>query len=216
MFYLVYKITNTVNNKIYVGVHKTNDKHDDYMGSGVVIKRAIDKYGIDKFVKEILYECNNEDEMLRREADIVDGEFLARPDTYNLIHGGKKSWWDYANITGANITSPNGEHLFNHFNKMKSDIEYRELIASKISSALLDYYIDHENPFKSRKHSLESKQKIGKANSIRQKGEGNSNYGNVWIHNNVEKISKRIPKTDVTRWLDMGWILGRKMKFDFN
>lgn len=214
MFYLVYKITNTVNNKIYVGVHTTNDKSDNYMGSGVLIKRAIDKYGVDKFVKEILYECNTKDEMLLREADIVNDEFLARPDTYNLIHGGKKSWWDYANITGANITDINGENFYKHKNKMKTDICYREMIASKISTALLDYYIEHENSFKNRTHSLESKQKIGKTNSINQKGEGNSNYGNMWIHNNDEKISKCISKLDVNRWLDIGWIIGRKMKFE--
>ena len=45
MFYTVYKITNLINNKIYVGVHITKNLNDSYMGSGVNIKRAIKKYG---------------------------------------------------------------------------------------------------------------------------------------------------------------------------
>lgn len=37
MFYYLYQITNLVNNKIYVGVHKTHKFDDGYMGSGKVI-----------------------------------------------------------------------------------------------------------------------------------------------------------------------------------
>jgi len=43
MFYYLYEIKNLINNKIYVGVHKTNDLNDGYMGSGKVIRRAIKK-----------------------------------------------------------------------------------------------------------------------------------------------------------------------------
>lgn len=44
MYYLIYKITNNVNNKIYIGKHQTENKDDDYMGSGKIIKRAIEEY----------------------------------------------------------------------------------------------------------------------------------------------------------------------------
>ena len=53
MNYLIYKITNTVNNKIYVGCHKTQNVNDNYMGSGKILQHAIAKYGISKFTKEI-------------------------------------------------------------------------------------------------------------------------------------------------------------------
>lgn len=41
MKYTVYKITNKINDKIYVGVHSTDNPNDSYMGSGKIIKDAI-------------------------------------------------------------------------------------------------------------------------------------------------------------------------------
>lgn len=88
MEYLIYKITNTVNGKIYIGYHKTKNIDDGYMGSGKAIRRALLKYGEDKFTKEILFKCKSLEEMKRKEADIVNEAFVARPDTYNMKLGG--------------------------------------------------------------------------------------------------------------------------------
>ncbi len=44
MKYVVYKTTNLVNSKYYIGVHRTNDPNDDYLGSGNLIKRAINTF----------------------------------------------------------------------------------------------------------------------------------------------------------------------------
>jgi hypothetical protein len=40
-YYIVYKITNLLNNKYYIGVHSTDDLNDGYLGSGRQIKEAI-------------------------------------------------------------------------------------------------------------------------------------------------------------------------------
>ncbi len=54
MFYYIYQITNMVNAKIYVGVHKTSNLNDGYMGSGKIIRSAMEKHGISNFSKDIL------------------------------------------------------------------------------------------------------------------------------------------------------------------
>jgi hypothetical protein len=90
--YLIYKITNTIDRKIYVGKHKTTDVDDNYMGSGKYIHRAISKYGIENFTKEILFQFDNEADMNAKEAEIVTEEFCLREDTYNIALGGKGGW----------------------------------------------------------------------------------------------------------------------------
>ena len=84
----VYKITNLINNKIYIGVHKTNNLNDEYMGSGTIIKAAIKKHGLEKFKKEILFMFDTYQEALDKEREIVTETFIENPLTYNIREGG--------------------------------------------------------------------------------------------------------------------------------
>ncbi len=86
--YLVYKMTNRFDGKIYIGCHSTFNKNDRYMGSGVEIKEALKKYGRKSFIKEILFEFDTKEEMLAKEKELVTKEFCMREDTYNRIEGG--------------------------------------------------------------------------------------------------------------------------------
>lgn len=136
MFYYLYKITNKLNGKIYVGVHKTSDLEDGYMGSGVVLKKAIEKYGIENFEKTILEFFDTSEEMYSKEKELVDEKFLQREDTYNLMSGGHGGF-DYLIETGK------------HYKGGPQSLEARE----KMVSSLKSYAVSEEGRMRYAEHS---------------------------------------------------------------
>jgi hypothetical protein len=93
IFYFIYKITNLLNNKYYIGRHATTNINDKYMGSGVGIKNAIKKYGVDNFSKEIIAFANSAEELWELESIIVDETVVHDKMSYNNAFGGKN--WIY-------------------------------------------------------------------------------------------------------------------------
>ena len=71
-YYYIYKITNLINGKMYIGQHRTNNLDDGYMGSGKLIKRAIKKYGVENFKKEIQGFYEDMEELNYMERVLVD------------------------------------------------------------------------------------------------------------------------------------------------
>ena len=88
MYHYLYKTTNNVNNKIYIGIHSTSNLDDGYLGSGVNLKRAFKEYGRENFTKEILEYFDDRELLDLREQEIVNAEFVCREETYNLKTGG--------------------------------------------------------------------------------------------------------------------------------
>jgi hypothetical protein len=87
--YIIYRITNRINSKIYIGKHQTTNINDGYFGSGIAISAAIKKYGKENFNKEMLFIFDSEIKMNQKEKEIVTEEFIKRNNTYNLGLGGQ-------------------------------------------------------------------------------------------------------------------------------
>lgn len=111
---IVYKTTNKLNGKIYIGKDESNNP--SYLGSGYILKKAISKYGKDNFIKEILEECDSRELLNEREVYWIEKYKSTDPNIgYNIAKGG----------TGGNT----------YFGK--TDFELTE-IKSKISNSLKD------------------------------------------------------------------------------
>ena len=205
MYYTVYKVTNKMNGKFYIGTHKTKNLDDDYYGSGKRLRYAINKYGLENFEKQILFIFDNPDEMFAKEAEIVNEDFLAEENTYNLKVGGFGGW-DYIN---ENITAKQKSSLQGgKSTKEKYGTKWAKERGKMGSKVLRKKY--PEGVFKNKQHTDETKQKIGEANSIKQNGSKNSQYGTRWIHSLEEQRNRKIKKTEP---IPDGWLSGRKLKF---
>ena len=84
--YTVYKTTNLKNGKHYIGVHKTDNPNDGYLGSGRAIEEAVRKYGRDSFNKEILFITESKEDAYKKEAELTL-DFNTNK-TYNMRLGG--------------------------------------------------------------------------------------------------------------------------------
>lgn len=203
MFYTIYKTTNLINGKFYIGKHKTKELNDGYLGSGKLLRRAIKKYGIENFHKEILHICKDEEHMNLLE------KILVVPDkelNYNLCPGGRGGW-TYINTTCHN-NKGNKRRVGNYGWKVRPDTScplYRQKISESIKAL---YENGFRNPFLNKTHTQETKDKIGQINSIKQAGELNSQYGTCWITNGTE--SKKIKKEVDS--IPEGWYKGRVIK----
>ena len=89
MKYTIYKITNKVNGKVYIGKHQTNNPYDSYFGSGKYIKYAIKKYGKENFEKEVLFIFDTIEEMNKKELELVSESFISNNNNYNAGVGGE-------------------------------------------------------------------------------------------------------------------------------
>ena len=87
-YHYVYIITNKINHKFYIGKHSTDDLDDGYMGSGIAINKAIQKYGIENFSKRILCFCDSAEDAYKVEEFLVTDNLIKRDDCYNMMVGG--------------------------------------------------------------------------------------------------------------------------------
>lgn len=89
IYHFVYKTTNTITNKFYIGKHSTTNLDDGYLGSGIVLSRAIKKYGKDKFTREILQMFDSESDALDFEISMLTEDIISDKNCYNIASGGQ-------------------------------------------------------------------------------------------------------------------------------
>ena len=138
IYYGIYKITNLLNGKMYIGQHTTNNLDDGYMGSGIVIRHALKKNGNENFRKEWLMFCEDEEELNYMERVYVDQTWIDRADTYNLAIGGNSARGENHPMFGR---------------------QHNEETRKKISDSRQDY-VGEKHPFYGKHHTKETKDKI--------------------------------------------------------
>ncbi len=192
---------NLLNGKIYIGVHKTKDLDDGYMGSGKLLTDSIKKYGKENFRKDILEYFEDRDSMFSRETEYVTEEFILKEDNYNLKVGG------CGGQTDPEISRRGGL-------KGGSAVFERKIgVFSEEGCVNLKKYLISE---KSLNKLKENRDKIANSEQIREKikskyretkhsqKENNSQFGTMWITNGLE--NKKLKKEDI---IPEGWEEGR-------
>ncbi len=122
----IYKVTNMINGKVYVGQHNGVKKH--YFASGTLIKRAIQKYGKENFKREIIVEGDFTIEELNKLEIKYIKEYKSYyhnyPDIgYNLTIGGE-------GVPGREMSDESRKKQSLSMKKIWSDDSYRKRLSN--------------------------------------------------------------------------------------
>ena len=179
----IYKITNTVNGKAYIGqtIHdavkgRINDHLNGKSQGNQLVKRAVEKYGRDAFTYEILYDGIIPEFLDMLEIEAIEKFNTIAPHGYNLETGGNNAKTSSAETRRKMSEATKGE---NHpmYGKSLSEETKR-----KMSKALKGKPAWN----KGKPRSEETKRKMSEA----QKGEKNPNYGKSFSEETKCKMSK--------------------------
>ena len=203
----IYLITNKINGKIYVGKHSTDNLNDGYMGSGKLIKKAIQKYGIENFSKEYLAFCDGEDTLNYLEKFYIK-KYKAKEVGYNLTDGGE------------GLQNPNNEIRQKISASRKGKPRFLgRTHSSNTKQKMSESHKGDKNPFYGKHHSEETRIKISKAGlgkklseeakqKIRMSNIGHQKPYYKWLTENNE--IKIMTKGNVSKW-HPNWKLVEKL-----
>jgi len=147
----VYKITNKINGKFYIGIRSESiRKSNSYFGGGKLIKNAIKKYGKENFTKEVLQEVDDIEELKNAEERWIS--FFGFPTNelmYNVT-GGREG------AKGYKHTKKTKDKMSKNSSKYWKNKKFSEKTKNKISNAMRG----NKNHFYGKHHTEESKEKI--------------------------------------------------------
>jgi hypothetical protein len=215
--YTVYRTQNTVNGKYYFGVHKTDNPHDGYLGSGTLLKRAIAKYGEQTFLKNVCFVFDNPEEAFAKEFELIE---TYRSDSlcYNLRQGGSGGF-DWINREGLNgtasVTADDRKRAYaTRKHKAELDPKYRERIERGFKLAAeavkaLPIEIKQASALRASRIWIGGKHRDVTLAILReiQKGKANSQFGTRWMMK--DGITQKVKAENVSRFMSDGWAFGR-------
>lgn len=205
MYGYIYMTTNKVNGKKYIGQHKANTfKGMQYLGSGKILRLAIEKYGADNFEVQMICECASKEELDEKEEYYIQ-YYNAQTDEmfYNIRRGGDrgpggpmfkghKHTEDTKIKMSMNRQGVNNANYGNHWHQS----DELKALHSKLSSG-------ENNGMWGKKHSEQTKQLIGAKNSKHMKGRKRI------YKDNEHKI---VHPSELDNYLKDGWKLGYGIK----
>ena len=203
-YHFIYKTTNTLTGRYYIGMHSTNDLEDGYLGSGKRLRYSIRKYGAENHIREILEFCDSREELSKRENEIVTLNEIAKEECMNLKIGGEgggmfrdeKHRYDFLAAGGRK----NSKMASDAFLEKLKDKEFREFFKKRCKET-------NPKSFLGKNHTEETKQKMSEK-AKKRIGSKNSQFGTCWITNGTE--NKKIKKEDLELWESKGYSKGRK------
>lgn len=189
MLYIIYKTTNLKNQKFYIGKHQCENLNDNYLGSGINLRKAIKKYGKENFRREILFIFDNELDMNNKEKELVTEELINNPLCYNLTKGGEGGPIFLGKHHSESTKQKLREKSLNKpaYKKSNEQIEkekqaryqknngsyFSEESIQKMRDARNKYYLEHSEKIKhvDRKNKIKkSKEEVNKSRSDKLKG----------------------------------------------
>lgn len=229
MFGYIYKTTNLINGKIYVGKHKWSKEgclDENYLGSGTYLARAIDKYGKENFICEILDTANSLDELNERERFYIkELDAMNQSIGYNLTRGGDGTYLpgrclgDSKNPVVREKISSTLKVLWEDENSVFNSTRYRELLSEGVSNShkegkRKDTYEKISKTKLGHTVSQETRDKISKKlkedselNRVARQINKEKHQGKMWINNGEKQL---LIKSDLALdYLNSGWVRGR-------
>lgn len=206
-YHIIYKTTCLITKKFYVGMHSTDNLEDGYIGSGKHLWKSVNKYGKENHITEILEMLPNRSELINREKQIVNEDFIKDKMCMNLMVGGDGGF--ISDEQQKNRSSIGGKKAIPFLKELRNNPEWVKNNSTNISKGIKQAINDGRftpPSFAGKTHSNETIQKFKDSRKGTGAGQNNSQYGKCWITNDLE--SKKINKGDT---IPEGWKLGRKM-----
>jgi hypothetical protein len=200
-YHFIYKTTNILSGKYYIGMHSTDNLEDGYLGSGRRLKYSINKYGVDNHIREILEFCDSRESLKQREKDVVNLNEIAKEECMNMCVGGEGRVFSIEESRKGAITTNNLRK------ELSKDDEWFNKLCDNIKLSLKRINFNHKT-FEGKTHSKESKELISEKMKNKGIGKTNSQYNTCWV--TKDGTNKKIKKEDLETYLKNGWVKGRK------